>query len=211
MKKFRKLKRKSYLDTVLELECCYIKGNQVFDNNIEIDSSEENMEMFNLRQIKQAKLTRQVYQALGTPSIQDFKAIVTMNAVNNLPITIEDIDSAELIFGPDIRALKGKTVRRKPAPVISNIIQIPRELSTYHQSVTLCIDILHTNGMAFLTTVSRRIMYQTAEFLLNQKAEYYQNVLDGVFSILNQAGFKITAIHCNNELQPIMKIMADVY
>jgi hypothetical protein len=54
-------------------------------------------------------------------------------------------------------------------------------------------------------------MYRTAEFLPNQKAESYQNVLDRVFRIYNQAGFKITTIHCDNEFQPIMKILADVY
>jgi hypothetical protein len=104
---------------------------------------------FTPRQIKQAKLTRQVYQAFSTPSIQDFKSIVTMNAVNNLLITIEDIDTAELIFGPDIGVLNGKTARIKPTPVISNIIQIPKELITNHQSVALipCISMeLHVSN-----------------------------------------------------------------
>ena len=46
----------------------HIQNNQVCATNIEIDSIEENMKMFTTRQIQQAKLTRQVYQALGTPS-----------------------------------------------------------------------------------------------------------------------------------------------
>ena len=96
------------------------------------------MKMLSTRQIQQAKLKRLVYQDLNTSSIQDFKAIVTMNAVKNLPITIEDNDNAELIFDPDFRALKGKTVKRKRTPVISNGIDTPRELINNHQNLTLC-------------------------------------------------------------------------
>ena len=105
--------------------------------------------MFTNRQVQQAKLARQIYHALGTPSIQDFKVIVTMNTLNDMPITIEDIKTAELIFGPDIGALKGKTVRKKPTPVVSNYIKIPRELFSNHHEVTLCIDAMHINGLAF--------------------------------------------------------------
>ena len=122
-----------------------------------------------------------------------------MNAVKDTPITIEDIKTAELIFSPDIGGLKGKTVRKKPNPVVSNYIEIPKDLISNHHEVTLCIDTMHINGLAFLATISRRIMYRTAEYLTNQKAKSYQHVLDTVSRINNQAGFKITTIHCDNE------------
>ena len=179
--------------------------------NIPMDSVEENAKMFTNRQIEQAKLTRQIYHALGTPSIQDFKMIVTTNAVKNLPITLDDIKTAEMIFGKDIEALKGESLRKKPLPVVSDYIEIPKELINIHHEVTLCIDIMHVNGLAFLTTVSRKIMYRTTEFLPNQSVQAYRSVLDTVFRIYNKAGFKITTIHCDNEFQPIMKSMEDVY
>jgi len=37
------------------------------------------------------------------PSLSDFKAILQMNSIKNNPITIEDVNIAEKIFGPDIR------------------------------------------------------------------------------------------------------------
>ena len=124
---------------------------------------------------------------------------------------MEDIKTSEIIFGQDIGSLKGKTVRKKPLPVASNYIEIPKELNNNHQDVTLCIDIMNINGLAFLATISRKIVYRTAEFIPNQSVQAYRSVLDTVFRIYNQAGFRITTIHCDNEFQPIMKHMEDIY
>jgi hypothetical protein len=85
-----------------------------------INSVEKNKTMNTDCQIMRAKMARQIYHSLGTPSVNDFKAILKMNAIRNLPITIEDIKLAEQIFGPDIGSLKGKTTRGKPSPVVSD-------------------------------------------------------------------------------------------
>jgi hypothetical protein len=87
------------------------------------------------------------------PSIQDFKAIISSNAIRNNPVTLEDINIAERIFGPEIRRIKGTTTRTKPTPVISNYIEIPEELINKQKNVTLCIDTMYVNGITFLTTV----------------------------------------------------------
>jgi hypothetical protein len=46
---------------------------------------------------------------MGTPWLKDFKSIIASNMVKNIPITIDDINIAEKVFGPDVGALKGKT------------------------------------------------------------------------------------------------------
>ena len=75
---------------------------------------EENTSFYTQRQFNRAKRARDLYHALGTPSIEDFKSMLRMNTVANNPVTTEDIKIAELIFGHDIGDLKGKTTRRKP-------------------------------------------------------------------------------------------------
>ena len=90
-----------------------------------VSTIQENMKMFTPREVKDAKKARGLYQTLGTPSITDFKAIVKSNAIKNCPVTLEHIDTAEQIFGPDIGALKGKTTRRKPQPVVKDYMEIP--------------------------------------------------------------------------------------
>jgi hypothetical protein len=176
-----------------------------------MDSVEENKMLFTNKQIDQAKKARQLYNTLGTPSIKDFKAIITMNAIKNLPVTIEDINLAEKIFGPDIGALKGKTTRQKPTPVINDYIEIPEELINNHQKVTLCMDGMKINGIPFLTTVSRHIMYRTAQWLPNQTSKAYRSALGTIISIYNRAGFSVKTIHCDNEFQPLVQPLSHDY
>ena len=74
---------------------------------------------------------------MGTPSVEDFKAILKMNLIKNCPITTEDINLAEKIFGPDIGSIKGKTTRRKPLAVVKSHIEIPKELISSQKEITL--------------------------------------------------------------------------
>jgi hypothetical protein len=178
-----------------------------FQDQTPMDSVEENKKMFTDRQVERAKKARQLYHALGTPSTKDFKAIITMNAIKNLPVTIDDVNLAEKIFGPDIGALKGKTTRHKPCPVVSDYIEIPSELIDNHHNVTLCIDTIKINGLSFLTTISRNIMYRTVEWVENKTPKSYRSALSNVFRIYNRAGFKIQTIQCDNEYQPLMSTL----
>jgi hypothetical protein len=90
------------------------------------------------------------------------KAIIWMNAIKNNPVTTEDVDIAEKIFGPDVSTLKGKMTCRAPVPVIEDCIKIPRELITTQYSVTLCLNDMKVNHITFLTTISKNLMYRTA-------------------------------------------------
>jgi len=49
--------------------------------------------------------------ATGCPSVADLKKILKMNGIANCPITLDDVDIAEKICGPDVASLKGKTTR----------------------------------------------------------------------------------------------------
>ena len=43
-------------------------------------------------------------------------------------MTVEDVNIAEKIFGPDMGTLKGKTTRRKPKPVTTDTVEILPEI-----------------------------------------------------------------------------------
>ena len=47
---------------------------------------------------------------LAYPSIRDYKNAIKYNYIKDCPVTIDDINIAEDIFGLDIHALKGKTI-----------------------------------------------------------------------------------------------------
>ena len=174
-----------------------------------LETVEENSAFYTNRQIARAKAARSLYHALGTPTVGDYKAIIRMNAIKNCPITMEDIDIAETIYGPDIGSIKGKTVRNKPKPVVNDYIHIPKELITKHQDITLCIDTMFINEMPFLSTISRHLKYRTIQWLPARTATAYRSALDVIFRQYNKAQFRISTIHCDGEFRSIMDDIKD--
>jgi hypothetical protein len=166
---------------------------------------------FTHQQYKRAKRARELYHALGTFSTKDFKNIIKMNAITNNLVTTEYIELAEQIFGQDIRSLKGKTTRRKPLLIAQDYIEIPTEFTIKQKDVTLCIDGVKVNGLAFLTTVSKNICYRTSQFVINKSATSYREALHKVFKIYNRVGFHIKEIRCDNKFRPLQDTLPKIY
>ena len=99
----------------------------------------------------QARKAQELYQALGMPSTNDLKSIIRINLIRNNAITIEDIDMATKIYGPNISMLKGKTTRRKHPQEQNDSINLPYELLRPDKigKITLVIDTMKTNGCFF--------------------------------------------------------------
>jgi hypothetical protein len=70
-------------------------------------------------------------------SIKNFKGIIRMNCIKGNPVTTEDIDIAQAIFGPDIGVIKGKTTPHRPTPVVADYVDIPEEILDCQQNITL--------------------------------------------------------------------------
>ena len=93
-----------------------------------MQSQKENSEWYTKRQVKRAKEACNLYQMMMFPSVADYKNAIKLNLIHNCPVTVEDINIAEDIFGKDIFALKGKTTRRSPYAVTMDIIEMPPEI-----------------------------------------------------------------------------------
>ena len=170
-----------------------------------VQSVADNEKHFTDRQIKRAKKARELLDVLGSPSVADLKAVIKMNAIKNNPVTLEDVDIATKVYGPDIASLKGKTTRRSPEQAVSDQVEIPPELIATHQRVELCIDGMKVNEVDFLTTISKRIKYRTAAMVSSTKMKSYKPVLDKVIGMYNKAGFHVAIIHCDNEFRPLIE------
>ena len=88
----------------------------------------ENREGFTLREYERAREARRAVHLLGFLSEKDFDNMVRSNMIVNCPITFSCVKNTKLVFGTDITSLKGKSVRCNPASVVTDYIEIPREI-----------------------------------------------------------------------------------
>ena len=107
--------------------------------------------------------------------------MIWINTTKNNSVTTEDNNFAAKAFGLDVATIKGKTTRTKPAPAVSNLVEIPDELLETHQDVTISMDGLTVNSLKFLSTISHDIYYHTAHYVSQPIASVYKKCLDEVF------------------------------
>jgi hypothetical protein len=95
----------------------------------------DNMKFLSKRQQEQAKRARELLKVMGLPMVDDLKAMIQMNLINNNVVTTEDVNLAMRAYGPDISGIKGKTTRQKPTTVENNTVEIPEELLEIQQDL----------------------------------------------------------------------------
>jgi hypothetical protein len=98
---------------------CYPKGLYTYKVSAEylkkqshlINRVKENRVGYTQSQFEQAKRAGELYHIVGTPTIESFKTLIKINAIKNCPVTTEDVNNAEKIFGADMSSLRGKSTR----------------------------------------------------------------------------------------------------
>jgi len=162
----------------------------------------ENMEHFSKKEIERAKTARELYIKIGRPSRKSFIHIVNNNLIRECPITCDDINRAEHIFGPDIGTLKGKTVRTQPSAVPTrNLIPLPMSIQTWHKNITLCADIFFLNGIPFLHTISKDLYLRTVEELQSRSYKHLLTCTQSVLEVYLARGFEIAYMRGDNEFE----------
>jgi hypothetical protein len=104
-----------------------------------INTVKENRVGYTQRQFKQAKRAQELYHIVRTPTIELFKTLIKMNAIKNCPVTTEDVNNAEKIFGAGMLSLRGKLTRRKSTPVREDVIEIPEEVILQKRKIDLYV------------------------------------------------------------------------
>ena len=86
---------------------------------------------------------------VGAPTLRDLKMILWHNIIHNFPVTVEDIEIVDKIFGPDVSSLKVITIIQRPKVVVDDFIEITREPIENNQEFILCMDIMFINKQVF--------------------------------------------------------------
>ena len=83
----------------------------------------------------------------------------------NCPVTFDNEKNSKLMFVPYITSLKGKSVRRKPAIVVTDYVDIPREIPESSKKLEVSTDIMFIKKLPFLASIFQRLKFTTIEYL----------------------------------------------
>ena len=83
---------------------------------------EENLKFLSPRQQRLSKKSQELYKAMGTPTMDDLKAMIRMNLIKNNVVAMDNTNLAMKAYDPDVGGIESKTTRISPTPVISNIV-----------------------------------------------------------------------------------------
>ena len=107
----------------------YKTGLYYFDTNNSVKTGKNNSELtdysllqtvsnnktyFTQQEIKGADTSRQIQEYLFFPSSNILKTYVNQNLITNCKVNADDINRAEIIYGPSELYLEGHMVRHKP-------------------------------------------------------------------------------------------------
>jgi hypothetical protein len=165
---------------------------------------------FSAREFEQATCARKIQRMIGRPSTRAFINIVEGNQLPNCPITRRDILNAEMLFGPDVGSLKGKTVRRPGEHVEVHTVPLPPDLLPIISEVTLCCDLMFINKMPFFVTISRGIKFGTVEMLPNQQAPTILHALKRVVSIYTRRNIKVMQAHMDGQFEVLQQHLQEL-
>ena len=135
-----------------------------------LQTVEDNKQKYSKRAIEQADKAKKLYGIVQYPSIPDYKNMVRYNMIKNCPISVGDVEAMVEIYGPDIGALKGKTVRQtSPKVPQPSYFTMPPEVKRIKDEITLEADVIYVSQLTFWFTMSRGLDLLTIERIPDRK------------------------------------------
>jgi hypothetical protein len=168
-----------------------------------IQTVEENMEMFNKRQIAGAVQVRNLFNKLIYLSTADFQATVSTGGIPGYDVTINDAKVAEAIWGHSVLKMKGNTIRKNATQMTQSIVKVPTELIKLHQNVELAIDVFFINKHIFFITFSTKICFTTITHLTSHNKKMIWEALHLTYKMYLLRGFRIIVIKGDQEFVSI--------
>jgi hypothetical protein len=101
----------------------------------------ENKKNYTPRGVKQAEAARRLQDIVMRPPSKKLQNILARGFVRNCPVESRHVQFADDIYGKNLGAVKGKTVRLEVNLSAAPMDPVPQEIMS-HPSVTLSIDIM---------------------------------------------------------------------
>ena len=97
-----------------------------------IETVKENARFYTPRQRERAREARRFLHLVACPTTSDLKNMITTNFISDCPVTHDDVNIAEDIYGFDRGSKRGKETRSRPNVVVEDYVEVPKELVEKH-------------------------------------------------------------------------------
>ena len=135
--------------------------------------------------------------------------VVDMRLIENLPIRRKALTAANKIFGPDLNALKGKTVSQKTYELQVEIASVSMAFTSLYQQVTVASDMMFVNWIPFLISISLQLKLVTVERLEVHRVTPLVEAVHTIKKTFALQGFKLAFIKMDPEFEPLRTDLDD--
>jgi hypothetical protein len=159
-----------------------------------VQTVKDNLVGFTKSEVKRANDARELWKILAYPSIKDFLWMLNNGKVLGTQVTTHDVNRMIKIFGIDPAVLKGRVTKKQAEQVVIETIE-----KQYSGNITLAVDIMFIDGLAFLTTVSRRLQLITVVFLDDRSQRSVQLAIDSVIASYKVQSYIVNVVVSDGE------------
>ena len=160
-----------------------------------------NKAAFSARDIKHAKMARNLQHIAGHMTYKLLMKIAKENLLQNSPITPRDVKLIKEVFGSSVPGIKGKSIRRRNNEVEGEMVRLPTSILKYYQNIVLSVNVMNLNKIPFLTTISKHFHYGTVTPLENMQIPTMLNVILELMKFYQKRNFKITMILADGQFK----------
>lgn len=128
------------------------------------------------------------------------KHYVNENLINNCNITADDINRAELVYGPAVPYIQGHMTRKRP--LVHNKVEkipLPPMIAKHHTNIALYMDFFYVNGNIFFVSRSGKVDFFTSQYCTSRSLKTIMTVLDSIINKYHGRSFRIIDYHGDNE------------
>lgn len=154
----------------------------------------ENISKYTKRDIEKADLAKKLYAIVGQPSLKDFINAVKNHRIKNCPIDVEDIHRMSAIYGADIGAVLGRTVRKRPLSLRNAVV--PR---IDNEETVLFVDLFFINNLTFLLSISKGFNMLVVAYMDDKKKDSLEININKTIAQYAKFRVKVTSIICDGE------------
>ena len=159
------------------------------------------------RERQGVKKAEHLIQSLGYPSKRDVISIIAANIILDCPISVKDIQNLYDLKGGLESVLKGKTARTQTGHVNHELqsTPVPRGMLPPDRGIILCVDLFFVDRNPFLISLSKRILFTTAEALPNRDGDTIYGAICRVIGFYRSYGHNIKELFADNEFGAVKK------